>query len=54
MKCYKPNFFENQSERLAITKPANTCNDPKGNKKFQALNNRYTANLRNLNQYVVF
>ena len=28
MKCYKPNFFENQSERLAITKPANTCNEP--------------------------
>lgn len=25
IKCYNPSFFENQSERLAITNPANTC-----------------------------
>ena len=24
-KCYKPSFFENHSERFAITNPANTC-----------------------------
>jgi hypothetical protein len=24
-QCYNPNFFENQFERLAIMKPANTC-----------------------------
>lgn len=24
--CYKPNFFENQSERFAITNPTNTYN----------------------------
>lgn len=26
MQCYKPKVLENQSDKLAITNPANTCN----------------------------
>ena len=32
-KCYKPNFFENQSERLAITNPAKAWKKKKQNHK---------------------
>lgn len=31
--CYNPNFFENQSEILAITNPANTCKMPQKHHK---------------------
>lgn len=51
-KCYKPTFLETQSERLAIRKPANTCNIPpkeRNKDRYQTLN---TAGHLNSSQYI--
>lgn len=42
-ECYKPNFFLNQSDRLAITNPKNTCSAILNKKKVRSFSRTLQA-----------